>query len=423
MHRTQFAKALERVGPLLAAQSVERAADGQLLDRFVRRRDEAAFAALVYRHGPMVLAVCRRMLRDHHAAEDALQASFLVLARKASGILRRDQLANWLFGVAYRTALKARALGAKRASREQPFIEQVDSRPNEEPEWREIGRVLDEEIHRLPRQHRAAFVLCYLEGRKQEEAAKLMHCPRGTIATWLTRARDRLRKKLTQRGLAVPAGMLATISAAHTLAAPLRAGLAAVSIRTALAYADTGAASVSPQVAQLTHGVLRTMFLTRMKFIAAGTLLMAMTAGVGLGAIAPRSFPSEAPPPVVRRAPIGDARADALRSEKVALAKNAYTEAWEDHKQQGGSIEAVYDWSKNWLTAQLEVSEDKKARDRAMKEHLERMKELEAAALKQLQEFEEAAKLKQFPISKRGSIAAKFYRAEAELWVEEGKVK
>jgi RNA polymerase sigma factor (sigma-70 family) len=423
MHRTQFAKALERVGPLLAAQSVAGAADGQLLDRFVRQRDEAAFAALVYRHGPMVLAVCRRMLCDHHAAEDALQATFLVLARKASVILRRDQLANWLFGVAYRTAFKARALVARRASREQPFIEQVDYRLMEEPGSREIGRVLDEEIHRLPRKHRAAIVLCYLEGRTQEEAAKLMHCPRGTIATWLTRARDRLRKQLTQRGLAVPAGMLATVAASHTLAAPLRAGLAAVSIRAALAYADTGAALVSPQVAHLTDGVLRTMFLTRMKYLAAGMLLMAVTAGVGLGAVTPRSSPSESPPRVVRRAPIGDARSDRLRSEKVELAKAAYTEASEDHKQQGGSVETVYEWSKTWVMAQLEVSEDKKVRDRAIKEHLERMKDLEAAAQKHLEAFEEAAKLKSFPISKRPSIAAKFYRVEAELWVEEGKVK
>jgi RNA polymerase sigma factor (sigma-70 family) len=421
MRALHFTNALLRIRPLLASASAEGTADAQLLERFVAECDEAAFAALVYRHGPMVLAVCRRMLGDYHAAEDALQATFLVLARKAPSILRRDQLANWLYGVAYRTALKGRALRARR-NREQPLLDLAGHNPVEET--RELRLVLDEEIHRLPRKHRAAFVLCYLEGRTQEDAARQMGCPRGTVATWVTRARDRLRRRLTKRGLAVPVGMLAAVSASQTLAAPVRAAVAATTVKAAMAYTSTGIFLVTPQVERLTEGVLRTMFLSRMKFLAAGALLAVVTTGVGFGAIAPKTSPSESPKQVVRFAPAGDSRAEALKKEKVELAKAAFNEAWQDFTDQGGAVDPVYEWSKNWLHAQLTIMEDKKDRTRAIKEHLNRMKDLEKSAQTQFDQLVEIMKLKPGGIrtSKRACAAARFYRAEAELWVEERMV-
>src|SRR5262249_9287871 len=143
--------------------------DGQLLGRFLSSRNEAAFAALVRRHGPMVLGVCRRILGDFHDAEDAFQATFLVLARKAASVVKRESLGNWLYGVAYRTALQARVTNARRRARERPMrdMPHPELPPAEPQDWRPL---LDRELSRLPEKYRAAIVLCDLEGRTRREA-------------------------------------------------------------------------------------------------------------------------------------------------------------------------------------------------------------------------------------------------------------
>src|SRR5262245_57246888 len=133
--------------------------DGQLLERFVAGRDEAAFELLLWRHGPMVLGVCRRVLRDEHSAEDAFQATFLALARKAASIARREAVASWLYQVAYRVALRARAGLAQRARRERPGLDGLTAPPPAD-EGEDLLRVLDEELGRLPARYRSAFVLC-----------------------------------------------------------------------------------------------------------------------------------------------------------------------------------------------------------------------------------------------------------------------
>src|SRR5947207_2712197 len=169
--------------------------DGQLLEDYLRRRDEAALSVLVRRHGPMVWGVCRRVLRDYHDAEDAFQATFLVLVRKAASVLPRHMVANWLYGVARQTARKARVTIAKRAGRErqvatmpEPLNRSQDSRVRSQgsgvshQEWSDLQPLLDEELSRLPDKYRAILVLCDLESKTRKEAARQLHVPEGTVA-------------------------------------------------------------------------------------------------------------------------------------------------------------------------------------------------------------------------------------------------
>ncbi len=183
--------------------------DDELLSRFVGRRDqdddaEAAFAVLVERHGPMVLGVCRRVLGDRHEAEDAFQATFLVLARKAASIARREQLANWLYGVACRTALDVRARATRRKARERKAhaMSPSEVQSADEAELDELRAILDEELARLPERYRGAVVLCELDGLSRHAAAQRLGIPEGTLSSRLARAKDLLRHRLTRRGLA-----------------------------------------------------------------------------------------------------------------------------------------------------------------------------------------------------------------------------
>src|SRR5262245_33545408 len=187
--------------------------DAQLLARFVRHRDEAAFELLVWRHERMVHNLCRRVLRDREDAEDAFQATFLALARKARGISKREAVAGWLYRVAYRVALRAQAAAARRGRRERSGLDPDAATPARDPAaeaaWRELRPVLDGEVDRLPEKYRVPVVLCYLEGRTYEEAARQLGCSRGTVSTWLNRARELLRQRLARRGLALSGAVLA----------------------------------------------------------------------------------------------------------------------------------------------------------------------------------------------------------------------
>jgi RNA polymerase sigma factor (sigma-70 family) len=156
--------------------------DAQLLDRFVDRKDEAAFELLLWRHGPIVLGVCRRILQNGHDAEDAFQATFFILARKAGSIGQRDSAGAWLYRVAYRIALRARARRGRQAQCEQPLgdlpVAEVGCEPADLLAWQELRPLLDAEVSRLPEKYRAAFVLCYLEGKTNEQAAEALGCGR-----------------------------------------------------------------------------------------------------------------------------------------------------------------------------------------------------------------------------------------------------
>jgi len=183
--------------------------DGELLGRYVDRRDEAALAALVNRHGPMVWGVCRRHL-SHHDAEDAFQATFIVLVRKASSIVQREAVGNWLYGVAHQTALQARRSAARRRAREVQVTEMPDAEAPQE-RWADLQPLLDEELSRLPDHYRTVIVLSDLEGRTRKEVAAQLGCPEGTVASRLVRARSMLAKRLTQRGVALSGGALAVV--------------------------------------------------------------------------------------------------------------------------------------------------------------------------------------------------------------------
>ena len=179
--------------------------DGQLLERFVAGRDEAAFAALVRRHGPMVLGVCRRLVRHAQDAEDCFQAAFLVLAQRAGSVRRREALAGWLHGVACRVAREAGGAAARRRSREKQVSEMPhpEVAPAQPQDWRPL---LDQELSALPEKYRSAVVLCDLEGRTRREAARLLRLPEGTLSSRLARARALLGRRLGRRGAALPAG-------------------------------------------------------------------------------------------------------------------------------------------------------------------------------------------------------------------------
>jgi RNA polymerase sigma factor (sigma-70 family) len=181
--------------------------DQQLLERFLNNRDDAAFELLVWRHGPMVLNVCGRVLNDDHLAEDAFQATFLKLARKAASITDGESISSWLYKVAFRTALRTQEQAQHHSQHEQPLgdlpVTCPGPGPDDEAAWRELRPVLDEEVRRLPEIYRSVFILCCLQGLTNEQAAQELGCPKGTVLSRLARARERLRKRLSRRGLAV----------------------------------------------------------------------------------------------------------------------------------------------------------------------------------------------------------------------------
>jgi RNA polymerase sigma factor (sigma-70 family) len=204
---------------LAAAPGGAEVSDGQLLQRFARRGEQAAFAALVRRHGAMVLGVCRRVLRDHHRAEDVFQATFLVLFRRARALDRHGSVAGWLYTVAYHAALKARSEAARRQRWERQAAERPRPQPDAASPWQDLQPVLDAELGRLPQHYRAAIVLCYFEGKTTEEAARLLGCPKGTIKSRLARARAHLRARLSRRGITLSACALAAALGTEAAAA------------------------------------------------------------------------------------------------------------------------------------------------------------------------------------------------------------
>jgi RNA polymerase sigma-70 factor (ECF subfamily) len=261
--------------------------DAQLLDRFVGGRDETAFAALVRRHGPMVLGVCVRVLGDTPDAEDAFQATFLVLLRRAHSVSKPELLGNWLYGVAYRTALKARVSAARRRRHESQGVRGPGTDSTPTASWRDLQPVLDDELNRLPQKYRLPLVLCHLEGLTHDEIARRLGCPRATVTTRLGRARERLRRSMIRRGVTLATGALITGFGSNTLVAAVSPALLE---RTAKVTSSFGSASVSGlvsvQVEALTEGVLQAMLLSRLKIaMAFMTGIVVVVCGVGVLAL------------------------------------------------------------------------------------------------------------------------------------------
>jgi RNA polymerase sigma factor (sigma-70 family) len=271
---------------LWAAGTLTGLTDAQLLGQFVdaRGRDatgEAAFRELVHRHGAMVLGVCRQILGRRHDVDDAFQATFLVLVRKARSIQVGDSLAPWLCSVAYRTAHRARADAARCPS---TGVETLEEFPAPAPDDRfhfDLRPLLHEELNRLPDKFRDPIVLCHLEGKSHEEAARLLRWPVGTVSSRLSRGRQLLRSRLERRGVAVPSAILAANWLAGiptTMPLPLLES----TVTSAIGFAASQA--VSAVVLSLTQGVLRIMWLRKLARISLVVLLFSATGGIAVWA-------------------------------------------------------------------------------------------------------------------------------------------
>src|SRR5262245_32392613 len=246
---------LQHIRGLTTGGALSRLADRELLERFTAGRDQDAFEAMVRRHGPLVLRVCRSVLRDEHAADDAFQATFLVLARKAGSLRRQELLGNWLYGVAHRVAARARVEAAKRLNREARAEPRTAPDPAAELSAREVCAALEEEMSRLPEKYRAPFYLCHVEGKTRDQAARQLGCSLRTLQRLLERGRGLLQARLSRRGVSLTAALLA---------ATLTHGQAPAAVPTALltatltaALATTTGAAVPCKAAALAEGVLR----------------------------------------------------------------------------------------------------------------------------------------------------------------------
>jgi polysaccharide export outer membrane protein len=256
-------------------------ADAQLLERFLAGREESAFAELVRRHGPLVLGVCRRVLGEAQA-DDAFQATFLVLVRKASSIVPRSRVGPWLYGVARRTALKARCAAARRRRAEQ---EAARVRPNTMPPadlGDDLRPLFDEEMGHLPEKYRAPLVLCLVEGRSRKEAAGLLNWSEGTLSGRLARAKELLGARLRRRGVALTGAALLAALADSAAAAEVPPALALATVQAATAFAGpAGATALSRSVVALTQEVMKAMLMSKLKVVAG---VLVLVAGIGLGA-------------------------------------------------------------------------------------------------------------------------------------------
>ena len=252
---------MQQLGRLFLQGSMIGSSEGELLDRFVRGRDESAFEALVARHGPMVLSVCRQLLRDPNDVDDAFQATFLVLVRKAGTLRRCDLLGNWLYGVAYRVALRARSLSARRSARFgtkrgstacRARIAMGSSDPISDALTKsECTPWLHQEVSYLPEKYRTPIVLCYFEGLTHDEAASRLGWPLGTVKGRLSRARDLLRRRLIRRGVTLPAAALAAeLMRAHAEAA-VPAALEMSTTRAAMSLISSAGTSTRPGLVRL----------------------------------------------------------------------------------------------------------------------------------------------------------------------------
>jgi RNA polymerase sigma factor (sigma-70 family) len=446
----QVVRHLRRAAGAATAAASE---DRQLLEQFLSRHDEAAFALLVRRHGPMVLGVCRRLLGDPNDADDAFQAVFLVLIRKAHALGNRDLLANWLYGVAYRTALKARARRARRHVRERSAADPPDTASaTPSAAAGDLREVLDEEVRRLPTNYRLPVVLCHLQGATLAEAAQQLGWPAGTVSGRLARARALLRTRLVRRGV-VPATAAAEVVLTQQAPAAVPVSLAQATIRGALVLAagpGRAGAELSAPVAALMKGVLDAMLLSKVKMVA---LVLLTVGAVGAGTWALAQSNRTAPPVVPGKAPLlgreveaeppldppaGDEDAPklplmdaakvkelldaarvsdklrALLKEQQAAALDEVRARWEEFIAGRGTLDILFGASQRLLEAERALSDKKADQVPALEAHWRRMKMLEEVNQARF----DAGRV---PI---GDLSqSKFYRIQAEIWLEKAKSK
>jgi RNA polymerase sigma factor (sigma-70 family) len=332
----QLGSVVEYLRKIAASDDVGGTPDAQLLERFVRQRDELAYEALMRRHGPMVLGICGRILRDAHDAEDAFQATFLVFARKAPSINQRRSLGGWLYRIAFRTATKARAKSARRRGHEKALRDSARAGSAPASSWDDLRPLLDEELNRLPDKYRTAIVLCYLQEMTYAEAARVLGLAAGTISSRLSKARDLLRGRLSRRGLALSAGALATVFSENASTAAMPGAVMNATTGTAVQFAAGNGLSgglISVRVATLTESVLRAMFISSLRTAAAALLTVAFICG-GVAALTHRNLgqqqagmqqqdPTQRPPSDEARKPPGE-----RKNPREKPDANAYGYVW-----------------------------------------------------------------------------------------------
>jgi HlyD family secretion protein len=338
--------------------------DRQLLERFTARRDpaaEAAFEVLVLRYGPMVLRICHNSLADPNDAYDAFQATFLVLVKRCGSIRRLESVGSWLFGVAMRVAARARVDAARRRAAERRtalrVVEAVDSGESGDAEQSEFCPALQAEVGRLPEKYRSVVVLCYWQGLTQEQAAAQLGCPLGTVRSRLARAKSLLRRRLTRRGLAPLAEVVAVAVDSSTTArgavAEMRLALPPMLVRSTVAAASRIAAGeiadqvASASTAYLVQDVLWSMTMLKIKVVVAAIAFVGMGAGLGAGLVAQRVMPS---PPAVKVSPVREEQSiqntEAAESQPRAKGKAKRS----DSRRMAGRFELVYSYIEGQAT-------------------------------------------------------------------------
>jgi RNA polymerase sigma factor (sigma-70 family) len=334
MAEGQLGTVLHQLRRLVNGTATRAAADAELLQRFAAQGDETAFAALLQRHGGLVLRVCRRLLRNAHDAEDAFQATFLVLARKAGSIRKGDAVGSWLYGVAYRVAMKAKRKQSERRRREGRVPGATQGRSvASEAAWQELQGILDEELNRLPEKYRAPFVLCCLEGRGKAEAARELGWKEGTVSGRLALARKQLRQRLARRGVTLSAALCGLAVARQATAAAVPGRLVEETLRGALGYiAQCLPGAASARVVTLAEGVMKAMSAAKLKVGAFLLVLGPLVVGAGLFARQEAPLPEAAnaappqpplehadrPQPGARERPVTDQYGDPLPPEVLA---------------------------------------------------------------------------------------------------------
>jgi RNA polymerase sigma factor (sigma-70 family) len=318
----QLNRVLEQIRRLLTPAEAGASSDGQLLARHVRHGDDDAFRELVRRHGPMVRAVCQRVLRDPNDVDDAFQATFLVLVRKAANLRQPERLASWLHGVACRVAANVRRAAAQRQAHErESFDARSVAAADEDVVWRDLRVVLDEELERLPDKYRVPIIHCYLEGKTNEESARELGWTKGTVSGRLARARELLQGRLTRRGVALSTAGLGSVLANQAASAALSELIIENTVAAARAYATGSAASgVAVSLAQ---GVLRDMSLHRLKIAVTVVVSLACLLG-GAGFLLHRD-PGAGTPAVAAPLPAEPAKKVEIKGE-ITLASVYFTD-------------------------------------------------------------------------------------------------
>jgi RNA polymerase sigma factor (sigma-70 family) len=409
--------------------------DEELLRRFAIQHDEAAFTAILEKYGPMVFGVCRRLLRNRQDAEDAFQATFLVLARKAGSLARPGLLAAWLYGVANRTALRARSTAVQRQLHEKQVMAIQASKSVQPLGTDDFKELLDEEVNRLPAKYRSPIILCYMCGKTNEEASRELGCAPGTIYSRLARAREMLRSRLTRRGITLSAAALATAlseTASKAVVPPL---LIHGTVQSALILAagkGLAGGAISTSVFTLTKGVQQAMFINTLKIVLALSLTATVILGAGVGWLALSHNPTKDEQAPTKQATASNENTDnntkqleenkkkhdaelnlmRLMKDRVEAAKVEVDIRTQQYEQGRGTMDFLFGASKRLLKAEWEATDRKPDQLAALQTHLDLMKKMQDISQKRFDSGKE---------SMENVAETKYFRLEAEIWLERAK--